>query len=79
MTPEQCRMARTALNMSAVDLAEAAGVGYATVARFETGATIRPENVTELRRALENAGIHFVDKGALAGAVQRRHRPSVRL
>lgn len=69
-------MARTALNMSAADLAAAAGVGYATVARFETGATIKAENLGELRRVLEVAGIYFVDKGPLAGAVQRRVRSS---
>jgi transcriptional regulator with XRE-family HTH domain len=75
MTPEQCRMARAALNMSAADLASVAGVGYATVARFETGAIVKPESVAAMRSALEKAGIHFWDKGPFAGAVQRRLRP----
>jgi transcriptional regulator with XRE-family HTH domain len=76
MTPEQCKMARAALDMSAADLASAAGVGYATVARYETGANVQPEKVAAMRAALEKAGIHFIDKGQFAGAVQRRLRPA---
>lgn len=69
-------MARSALEMNAAELAVAAGVGYATVARFETGANVQPNKVAAMRQALERAGIHFVDTGKLAGAVQRRLRPA---
>lgn len=69
-------MARSALEMSAADLAAAAGVGYATVARFETGANVQPDKAAAMRSVLEARGIHFVDKGPLAGAVQRRLRPA---
>jgi transcriptional regulator with XRE-family HTH domain len=69
MNPEQCRMARAALNWSAVNLASAAGVGYSTVARYETGSTIQPAKVQAMRRALEAAGVLFVDSGKHSGAV----------
>jgi transcriptional regulator with XRE-family HTH domain len=62
-------MGRAALNWSAADLAKAAGVGYATVARFETGANVQPEKVQALRAALEGAGVQIVGTGKLAGAV----------
>lgn len=75
MTPDQCRMARAALKWSIDELADRAGVGRATVARFEAGGSeTRAETVSILRTALRLAGIHFVDKGPFAGAVQRRIR-----
>jgi transcriptional regulator with XRE-family HTH domain len=75
MTPEQCRMARASLKWSIDDLAEAANVGRATVARYENGTDAKPETVDAIRSALRGAGIHFVTKGPFAGAVQRRLHP----
>ncbi len=62
-------MARAALEWSVSDLAIAAAVGRATVARFELGQNVQPDRVQALRRAFEAAGILFVDSGKLAGAV----------
>lgn len=59
MNATQCRMARTGLNLSAVDLAKLAGLGYATVARFETGATIANESRDKIAAALDQAGALF--------------------
>jgi predicted transcriptional regulator len=49
-------MARTGLGLSAHNLANLAGVGYATVARFETGATIADESRDKIAAALVKAG-----------------------
>ena len=68
MNPAQCRMARAGLNWSAAQLASHAGVGYATVVRFETGANIYPANLLAMRRALEEAGIVFIPAHRKLGA-----------
>lgn len=60
-------MARLALGWSAADLAAAAGLGYATVARFESGKTVQPENVEAMRQALAANGIGFENGGKRAG------------
>ena len=68
MTPTQCRMARAGLKLSAVDLAKAARVGYATVARFESGKTVQPDMIERLRQTLAAAGAVFNNGGRLVGA-----------
>lgn len=60
-------MARAALRWSIDDLAERAGVGRATIARFETGAEIRPDRATALRNALETAGVKILDQDERSG------------
>jgi hypothetical protein len=62
-------MARGALNWSAAELAEAAGNGPRSVARFETGGPIRAEFVEAMRRAFERAGVRFLMNGPHRGAV----------
>lgn len=69
MDQTQCRMARTALGWSAADLAKAAGVGYATVARFETGERVKDAYVAKLRQAIEREGVVFIERGAHVGGV----------
>lgn len=69
MNPMQSRMARAALGWSVSDLAAASHVGRATVARYELGQNVQPDRVQAMRRALEAAGVQFVDGGNLAGAV----------
>lgn len=56
-------MARAALNWSIDDLAKAASVGRATIARFETGTAARPETVRALCGAIEQAGVTIIDTG----------------
>lgn len=60
-------MARTGLGWSAQELAERAGVGYATVARFETGATIRQDVAEKLEKVLADAGAQFTQRSGRIG------------
>jgi len=69
MTPVQSRMARAALKWSLSDLADAAGVGRATAARFELGETVAPASVAAMRSAFEAQGVTLVETGKYAGAV----------
>ena len=59
MNATQCRMARLGLNISGRDLAALAGLGYATIARFESGADINDESRSKIAKALETAGAEF--------------------
>jgi predicted transcriptional regulator len=72
MTPEQCRMARAGLHMSQVELARRAGVAPATIAEFEKGRRIPyGRTVRDIQRALEEAGINFVNGGVSLDAEPR--------
>ena len=57
-------MARAALKWSATDLAREAAIGYATVARFESGQTVQADNIASMRLALERGGVEFISAGA---------------
>lgn len=71
MNATQCKMARAGVGWRAQDLAIAAGVGYATVARFEAGAAIAPESLAKLVQALEGAGAMFLaGKGRVGVSVE---------
>lgn len=63
----QCRMARAALRWSLDDLAEASGVGRRTIAKFETGGSVTPELVEQLRAAFVAKGIVFTNGGKRCG------------
>lgn len=67
MDPKQSRMARAGLGWRAADLAAAAGVGSATVARFELGQTVDSASIEKMRSALENAGASFAESKGLVG------------
>ena len=71
MKPVQCRIARTALEWSNADLAEAAKVGVNTVSRFEQGADVRVSSVHAMQTALEARGVVFIGEGeaSLSGGV----------
>lgn len=61
MTPAQQRMARAALNLTAQDLADAAGVGLSTILRFEREeGNMHPENLERVQAVLEKRGIIFL-------------------
>lgn len=66
MKIEQCRSARALLNWSAAELAEAAGLGSATVRRFESGQTVQSGSVDTMQRALEAAGVVFIESGQVS-------------
>lgn len=57
-------MARAALKWSATDLAREASIGYATVARFESGQTVQSDSIANMRAALEHGGVEFISAGA---------------
>jgi transcriptional regulator with XRE-family HTH domain len=70
-------MARAGLGWSIARLADAASVGVATVARFEThkGETI-PATLTAIQRALEHAGVEFLAANGLRLSAQVGTKPS---
>ena len=63
MNVEQCRSARALLNWSAAELATAAGIGSATVRRYESGQIVQQGSIETMRRALEEAGVIFIENG----------------
>lgn len=63
ITSEQIRAARALIKWSADDLAEAAGVGVATIRRFESVAGVpsgQMRVIELLRNTLQTAGVEFV-------------------
>ena len=58
----QVRMARAALGWGVRDLAVYAGVTANTVSRFENGADALGSTLRKIQRALEDAGIEFIDE-----------------
>lgn len=65
ITPAQCRAARSLLDMTQDRLAALSRVSKRTVVSFEAGNT-KPVPVTldAVRRALEAAGVEFIQGGA---------------
>jgi DNA-binding XRE family transcriptional regulator len=57
----QCFLARTALGWNVSQLGRAAGVSYHTIQDFERGGSPRPSTVEAIQRALEKAGVIFID------------------
>ena len=72
------RAARALLRWSALDLAKASKVGVATIRRVEVvegEIPVTEANEASLRRALENAGIEFIDENGGGPGVSLR-KPS---
>jgi len=60
-------MARAALKIGVRELAEMAGVNPGTVSRYETGkGGMQATNLDAVQKALEAAGVVFVDDGELS-------------
>jgi transcriptional regulator with XRE-family HTH domain len=59
MTPAQCRMARSALGISADELADRAGIAVNTVRRFEKNLVCNTSTVAALSDALKSLGVLF--------------------
>jgi len=74
MLPVQCRMARTALGWGVRDLAAKADKSPNTIARFERGEDMRPETVADLQRALERAGVVFIEENGGGSGVRLRKK-----
>ena len=76
ITPEQCRAARGLLDWNQQQLAEVSQVGIVTIRQLEAG-TNQPRRATLLvvRRALEAAGVEFIDENG-GGVGVRLRKPS---
>ena len=68
LTPAQCRAARALVDLSREALAGSAKVAVRTISDFEAGRR-EPINATKaaIRRALEEAGVQFLEEGGTAG------------
>jgi transcriptional regulator with XRE-family HTH domain len=67
----QIRAARALLGWRQEDLAQASGIGLATIARLEQGEGLVRSTVTtvvKIQRALEAAGVMFIAEDGTAGA-----------
>jgi transcriptional regulator with XRE-family HTH domain len=73
---EQLRAARGLLGWSRSDLAQRAGLSLPTVKRVEsgTGPRVSDEAQTKLQRALESAGVEFIDENGGGAGVRLRKR-----
>ncbi len=68
----QVRMARAALGWSVRELASRAGLAANTVSRYENGTDAYGETLTKIQRALEDAGIIFIDENDEGPGVRLR-------
>jgi transcriptional regulator with XRE-family HTH domain len=76
LTTDTCRAARGLLNWSSDRLANEAGVGVATVQRFERGdVATNQSTVAMLQRALEAAGVEFIPENGGGAGVRLRSPP----
>ena len=75
ITPAQCRAARALLDWSQQRLAEESKIGNATIRNFEGGKST-PQHATldVLRRALEAAGVEFINDDRGDGVVRLRDK-----
>lgn len=60
---DQCRAARALLDWSAQTLADHAGVGVATVRRYESGQAVAEASLTAIDAAFVSAGITLIASG----------------
>jgi hypothetical protein len=75
LTSEQIRAARALLRWSAVDLAEASAVAANTIRRAEVvegPTTLTAANDLSIRRALEEAGVEFINENGGGPGVRLR-------
>jgi transcriptional regulator with XRE-family HTH domain len=75
ITSSQCRAARGLLDWTQQELADRAGVGIVTVRQFEGGLN-EPRRATleVIRRALEVAGVEFIQENGGGPGVRLRKR-----
>jgi len=79
ITPEQCRAARGLLAWSQQQLANRSHVGVVTVHQLEAGIS-RPRRATleVIRRALEIAGVEFIDENGGGPGVRLSKRQRIK-
>jgi transcriptional regulator with XRE-family HTH domain len=78
ITVEQLRAARGLLGWSQSDLADRAGLSLPTVKRLEGGfgPSVSDDARKKIKRALESAGIEFIDENGGGPGVRLRKRTS---
>ena len=77
LTSDQIRAARALVRWSAVDLAREASLGLATIRRAELSencTSMTTANDLAVRRALEAAGVEFIDENGGGPGVRLRKR-----
>jgi predicted transcriptional regulator len=75
LTPAQCRAARGLIDWSQMELAQRAGVGIVTIRQLEAGVHApRRSTVDVVRRALEAAGVEFIEENGGGAGVRLRKR-----
>jgi transcriptional regulator with XRE-family HTH domain len=75
ITSAQCRSARALLDLTQPELAQAARLGLSTIVDFERKRRdVSVEAINAMRRALEVAGIEFIDENG-GGAGVRLKKP----
>jgi transcriptional regulator with XRE-family HTH domain len=73
ISPAQCRAARALLDWSQVELANRAGVGVVTIRQLEADLHApRRATLGVVRRALEDAGVEFIDQNGGGPGVRLR-------
>jgi hypothetical protein len=80
LTSAQIRAARALLRWSAEDLARASALGITTIRRAElteNATSLTAANDLAVRRALEGAGVEFIDEngGGPGVRLRQRHQP----
>jgi DNA-binding XRE family transcriptional regulator len=73
----QLKMARVALKLSVRDAASLANVSHDTITRIEAGHALKESTILKVRRALEQAGVIFIEENG-AGAGVRLQKKSGR-
>jgi hypothetical protein len=64
VTPAQCRAGRALVNINMAQLAAAAVVPILVIFDFEGGwGKPKPEDIDAIQRALERAGVEFIERG----------------
>jgi ribosome-binding protein aMBF1 (putative translation factor) len=78
ITAIQCKMARAAVGWGIRDLAQHAGVGVATITRFENEQVgANQATVEAIQRTLEAAGVEFIpENGGGAGVRLKKAAPA---
>ena len=81
LTSAQIRAARALIRWSAEDLARASALGVTTVRRAElaeAATSLTAANDRSLRRALEDAGVEFIDENGGGAGVRLKEPPKKR-